>query len=230
MTSFGLSFGEAAIVMVVIGPVYGIVISLPLRFFCPQCTPHIVRSPGTATLYGLSPQLLLKSEKLLFMVLTPRLIFALGNRAGLTLLIQTHDTLEQALLAGSERLPLCQGKRSWRILWPTVLPSLIARDYNPQVRKADHESIGCYPEKRSRTHVTEELVPGCTSCCGPMRISIMRYAATPCPSRWTTPLILPCSSAEKSAGHRPSHGSPHDTPSHQITRPRVGYSSPKRPA
>jgi hypothetical protein len=153
-----LSFGEAAIAMVVIGPVYGIVLSLPLRFFCPQCTPHIVRSPGTATLYGLSPQLQLKSEKLLFIVL------------------------------------------------------------------------GCYPEKKSRTHMAEELAPGCTSCCGPMRISIMRYAATPCPSRWTTPLILPCSSAEKSAGHRPSHGSPHDTPRHQIRRPRVGDSFPKRPA
>ena len=65
MTSFGLSFGEAAIAMVVIGPVYGIVISLPLRFFCRQCIPHIARRPGIATLYGLSPQLLLTSEKLL---------------------------------------------------------------------------------------------------------------------------------------------------------------------
>ncbi len=31
-----------------------------LSFFCPRCTPPVVRGPGTATLYGLSPKLLLK--------------------------------------------------------------------------------------------------------------------------------------------------------------------------
>jgi len=75
------------------------------------------------------------------------------------------------------------------------------------------------------------VCPGvrCISCWGPLRISIIRCAATPCPSRWITPLILPYSSAESSAGHRPSHNSPHTTPNHQCTRPRVGDNRPERP-
>src|SRR5262249_2134719 len=75
------------------------------------------------------------------------------------------------------------------------------------------------------------VCPGvrCTSCWGPMRISIIRCAATPCPSCWITPLILPCSSAKSHAGQRLSHSTPHDTPSHQSTYLEAGYSPPKRP-
>src|SRR5262249_542662 len=48
-------FGEAAIAMVVIGPVYGIVISLPLRFFCPQYTPaHCTKSRDCYPVWALS--------------------------------------------------------------------------------------------------------------------------------------------------------------------------------
>src|SRR5207344_1287325 len=106
------------------------------------------QGPGTATLHGLSPRLLLKSEKPLFVVLTPRLVFVLGNRAGLTLLLQTHDALEQALLAGSQILPLCHGKRSWRILWLAVRPPLIERGHNPKARQTDNETISSYASIR----------------------------------------------------------------------------------
>ncbi len=102
---------------------------------------------------------------------------------------------------------------------------------NVRGSKETRSPKGRSPVASKRNPPGVSVCPGvrCTSCCGPMRISIRRCAATPCPSRWTTPLLLPCSSAESSAGHRPSHSSPHDTPSHPITRPGTGHSPPKRP-
>src|SRR4029453_18605583 len=99
--------------------------------------------------------LLLESEQPHFFGLPSLLVFALGNRPSRMLLIQTHDALEQALLTGAERLPLCKRKWSRHILYAAVMPSLIERGHHPQAHKADHESIGCYPEERSGTRATE---------------------------------------------------------------------------
>jgi hypothetical protein len=54
--------------------------------------------------------LLLEREQLRFRGLTSLLVCARSDLPSLMLLIQTHDALEQALLAGAELLPLCQGK------------------------------------------------------------------------------------------------------------------------
>src|SRR5262245_33764602 len=92
---------------------------------------------GTAALYGHAPQLLLESEQPRFLGLTLLLVGALSDPPSLMLLIQTHDALEQALLAGSELLPLCHGKRSRRLLCPVLLPPLIERGHKPQAGKTD---------------------------------------------------------------------------------------------
>jgi hypothetical protein len=92
-------------------------------------------------MYGLFPELLLEREQPRFRGLTSLLVCARSDLPSLMLLIQTHDALEQALLAGTEFLPLCQGQRSWRRLGLAAVPSLIERDYNPQAGQTDDETI-----------------------------------------------------------------------------------------
>src|SRR5215510_10742840 len=76
------------------------------------------------------------------------------------LLIQTYDTLEQALLARAEFLPLGYGKRSRRLLWLAIPPLLIERGHQPQAHQTEHETIRGYPQERSCTRAAEELDPG----------------------------------------------------------------------
>jgi len=95
--------------------------------------------------------LLLESKQSRFLSLTLLLVCALGQPSSRMLLIQTHDALEQALLAGAEFLQPCNRERSRRLLDAAVMPSPIERGRNPQAHKADHEPISCYLQERSRS-------------------------------------------------------------------------------
>src|SRR5713101_4801205 len=112
-----------------------------------RCRAGFTASSPPGRLCGLAPELLLESKQSRFLSLTLLLVWALGHSPSRMLLIQTHDALEQALLAGVKLLPLGYGKRSQRLLWLAAGPPLIERDHNSQAHKADHEPISCYPEE-----------------------------------------------------------------------------------